>query len=313
MKKHYFLPLLQGACFMLVSVLLQNCGGATNFSIEGEEEVQQGRKKRVRIDIEQQQEQRLIEQGQEVSSLPHIMPELWQEIFSYLDCKGVLAVRAVSTEWNKLITGYREAGIVGVENNPHHIIDAQNWVKLEAVDFRNNKLKALTPATIPSFAFYHLMGHVRKLPQSFWPYLKRTNIHTLDLGENQIGAAGASELAKALLATRVHTLDLTYSEIGDAGAQELAKALPATQVHTLDLYGNQIGDAGAQELAKALPRAQVHTVDLRYNEIGDAGATELAKALPATQVHTLDLRDNRIGNATEQLLMKQYPHIEWTF
>jgi TPR repeat protein len=34
MKKRYLLPLLQGACFMLLSLLLQNCGGLGNLPIE---------------------------------------------------------------------------------------------------------------------------------------------------------------------------------------------------------------------------------------------------------------------------------------
>jgi hypothetical protein len=89
--------------------------------------------------------------------------------------------------WNKLITGYREAGIVSIENNPSHIIDARSWVKRKEIGFRNNKLKELTPATIPSFAFYHLMGHVKNLPQSFWTHLQETNVHTVYLGGNNIG------------------------------------------------------------------------------------------------------------------------------
>ncbi|NEJ82986.1 hypothetical protein GR268_41620, partial [Rhizobium leguminosarum] len=155
------------------------------------------------------------------------MPELWQYIFSQLDFEGVLAARSVSADWNELITGFRQAGIVGLENKPSHIIDRGGWVKgKEEIDFRDDKLKTLTPATIPSFAFYHLMGHVRNLPQSFWPYLKGTNVHTLHLSINQIEAVGAIELAKGLLGTQVHTLYLGGNKIGAIGASELAKALP---------------------------------------------------------------------------------------
>jgi hypothetical protein len=115
------------------------------------------------------------------------MPELWQKIFSYLDFEGVLAARAVNGKWNHLITGFKKVGIVGVKNNPPHIINTRNWVKRKGIDFGNSKLKELTPAMIPSFAFYHLMGHVNNLPQSFCPYLPGTQVHTLDLGGNQIG------------------------------------------------------------------------------------------------------------------------------
>jgi L-amino acid N-acyltransferase YncA len=333
MKKYYYLSLLQGACFMLVSLFLQSCGGLTNFPIEGEEEPS------TTITIVQQEEQRLIEE-QDDNLLPAIMPELWQEIFSYLDFKGVLAARSVSADWNELITGFRQAGIVGVENKPQHIINTEGWVKRKEIEFRSNKLKELTPATIPSFAFYHLMGSVKNLRKELWPHLPGTQVHTLGLSYNQIGAAGASELAKALPATRVHTLNLTDNQIGAAGARELAKALPATRVHTLYLRGNGIGAAGASELAKALPATRVHTLYLRGNGIGAAGASELAKALPATRVHTLNLignqigaagalelakalsstraytlylGSNEIGDAIQQLLVEQYPHIRWVF
>jgi hypothetical protein len=129
MKKRYLLPFLQGACFLLISLLLQNCGGSGNLPIEGKEkrstteiverEDKQGRRKRARVEMgeEEGEEQSLIEE-QESSTLPTIMPELWQEIFSYLNFDEVSAARAVNSDWNQLITGFREAGIVGIENNP---------------------------------------------------------------------------------------------------------------------------------------------------------------------------------------------------
>jgi hypothetical protein len=201
MKKHYFLPLIQGACFLLISLLLQSCGGSANLPIEEEEEPAEMREQLERqvsiIGANQEQEQK-------GNPLPTIMPELWQEVFSYLDFKGVLAARAVNRDWNELITGFREAGIVGVENNPHHIIDARRWVKRKEIDFGSNKLKELTPATIPSFAFYHLIRRVKNLPKEFWPYLQESKVHTLNLSMNQIGGdAGASQLAQHLQGTNM--------------------------------------------------------------------------------------------------------------
>jgi hypothetical protein len=43
------------------------------------------------------------------------------------------------------------------------------------------------------------------------------------------------------------------------------------------------------------------------------GTRKLAKSLSATQLHTLDLVWNNIGEATQQLLVEQYPHIQWAF
>jgi hypothetical protein len=278
MIKRYFLPLLQGACFMIVSLFLQSCGGPHDLPIEGEAEPS------TTITIVQQEEQRLIEQGQATSSLDIFPSEIWQEIFSHLDFEGVLSARAVNSDWNQLITGYREAGIVGVENNPHHIINIGGWTSKKETDFRESKLKTLTPTTIPRFAFYHLIGHVICLPQAFWPYLKGTQVHTLDLRFNGIGDAGVRELATVLPATRVHTLDLRFNGIGAAGIRELATVLPATRVHTLGLNDNQIGAEGARELVKILPATRVHTLNLGSNDIEAAGVSELAKSLPATRV-----------------------------
>jgi hypothetical protein len=209
MKKHYLLPLRQAACFILISLLLQNCGGSFDLPLEGKEGSTEA--------IEQIEGQLSImgAEEEEINSLPTIMPELWQEIFSYLNLDDVLAARAVSSDWNELITGFRKAGVVGVKNKPSHIIETRSWIKKKKIDFRNNKKSSqLTPAKIPSFAFYYLMGHVRSLPQSFWPYLQQTNVHTVGLSHNQVGAQGAMELAKHLQGTHVHTLALGSNEIG---------------------------------------------------------------------------------------------------
>jgi hypothetical protein len=132
MKKLDLLPFLQGACFLLISLLLQNCGGSTNLPIGAEEEsagiIEQIEGQGSIIGANQEQEQK-------GNSLPAIMPELWQEIFSYLKFGDILAAKAVNRDWNELITGFREVGIVGVENKPCHIIDTRGWTKREQINF----------------------------------------------------------------------------------------------------------------------------------------------------------------------------------
>lgn len=203
-----------------------------------EEEQQERRRKRAKIEemIEEHQQERR-------SILPALMPELWQYIFSYLDFEGVLAARAVSAEWNMLITGFRQAGVVGLKDNKPivHILVTQAWAMEEPIDFSSEKLGKLTPATMPSFVFYQLMGDIKSLPQSFWPYLQGNNIHTLDLGGN---------------------------EIGPEDAQMLAQYLAQSQVHTLYLYGNSIRAEGLKALAQCLAQTQqIHTLHLSYNNI----------------------------------------------
>jgi hypothetical protein len=213
MKKHYFLPLSMAICSLLISLLLQNCGGSTNLPIEGEPtEVQLA----------------IIggEAEQAATSLPVLMPELWQYIFSYLDFENILLTRAANSDWNELITGYRQVGVVGVENRPSHIIDTRAWIRRKEVNFEHKKASSLRPATIPSFYFYFLMGKVSNLPPDFCPYLQGTKIHMLRLGLNKMGDAGAIELAKYLQGSKVHKLDLSHSYfIGAVGAEALAQVL----------------------------------------------------------------------------------------
>jgi hypothetical protein len=320
MKERYLSPLLQGACFMLLSLLLQNCDRSHNLPVEGGEEppattpIEQGRRKRARIETEEYQQER--------SMIPAIMPELWQIIFSHLDFEGVLAAREVSTSWNELITGFRQPGIVGVENKSLYIINTSNWTKNKEIDFQDSKLKKLTPQTIPSFLFYQLMQSVKNLPPAFWPYLKEsqvhilnldynyirvkeaitlgrylqgTNIHTLILSDNQLKVTGTIALVKQLQETNVHTLDLSCNQISDTGAIGLAQHLQKTSIHALYLRNNQIGNAGAIALAKHLQGTDVRVLDLSGNQISDTGAIELARCLQETNVDTLDLEWNQIS------------------
>ncbi|WP_148204902.1 hypothetical protein [Candidatus Amoebophilus asiaticus] len=62
MRRRYFLPLPIMVCFLLISLLLQSCGGSTNLPIEevNEHEGEQGRRKRARIEIREEQQQNLI-------------------------------------------------------------------------------------------------------------------------------------------------------------------------------------------------------------------------------------------------------------
>ncbi|MHB9147108.1 MAG: F-box-like domain-containing protein [Candidatus Amoebophilus sp.] len=250
MEKRHLLPFLQAACFILLSLLLQNCGGSANLPLEGEVEAteaiegeEQGRRKRTRIEIgeEEREEQRLIEQGQEISSFDIFPAEIWQEIFSYLDFEGVLSARAVNKDWNQLITGFREINIVGLENKPFHITHTSGWVKNKAIIFSSDKLRPENPATIPSFAFYYLMGQVEDLPEVYWPYLQETNVHTVDLSGNQVWGQVAIEFARLLQGSRVHTVDLNSNYIDSRVAIQLARQLQETRVSMVDLQYNQIG------------------------------------------------------------------------
>jgi len=54
------------------------------------------------------------------------------------------------------------------------------------------------------------------------------------------------ELAKALPDTKVHTIDLGNNGIGAEEVKELAKVLPHTKVYTINLSSNGIGSEGVK-------------------------------------------------------------------
>jgi hypothetical protein len=217
-------------------------------------------------------------------------------IMAYVGLEEMSQVRQLNRRFYVLMTGYNQPGLLGVQQKCQSSMHAELWKANKIVNFSRKKYQALTPTNIPSFPFYQLVGEVRSLPTSFWPYLKGTNIHKLHLRGNQMGDQGATELAKYLKGTNVQELNLGYNQIGDQGAAELAKYLKGTNVHTLDLDLNQIGDQGAAELAKNLKGTNVQALNLGLNQIGGGqGAAELAKNLKDTNVHTLYLRGNQIG------------------
>ena len=225
-----------------------------------------------------------------------ILPrDVLKTIMSYVGLEATSQVRQLNRSFYELMTGYNQPGLLGVRQKPQFSMHAELWKANKFVDFRKKEYQALTPTTIPSFSFCQLVGEVRNLPTSFWPYLKETNVQKLNLYLNQVGAQGAAELAKYLKGTNVHTLNLGYNQIGDQGVAELAKYLKGTNVHTLNLGYNQIGDQGVAELAKYLKGTNVHTLDLGCNQIGAQGAADLAKYLEGTNVQELNLNYNQIG------------------
>ena len=75
-----------------------------------------------------------------------------------------------------------------------------------------------------------------------------------------------------------YSLYLENNNIGAAGAKDIAAALEKSQLTSLNLNCSSIGDAGAKDIAAALEKSKLTSLSLRYNKIGDAGAKYLADA-----------------------------------
>jgi len=128
--------------------------------------------------------------------------------------------------------------------------------------------------------FYQLIEPVEALAERL---AELTQLTSLNLEDNQIGAEGAAALAAL---SQLTSLDLGNNQIGDAGAAALAAL---TNLTSLDLGFNDIGGAGVAALAAL---TQLTSLNLGFNEIGDEGAAVLAAL---TQLISLNLRGNQIS------------------
>ncbi len=107
---------------------------------------------------------------------------------------------------------------------------------------------------------------------------------TLNLWNNNTGAAGAASISKSLSsghAPQGLTLNLWNNNFGADGAASISKSLSsgnAPQGLTLDLGNNNIGTDGAASISKALTSGnapQGLKLDLGGNSIGDVGINHL--------------------------------------
>ena len=114
-------------------------------------------------------------------------------------------------------------------------------------------------------------------------------LNALWLDYNAIGTLGAECLCEWLTSAHdaplsLHTLGIGYNKLGDAGAAAMSKALESTRTLTqLGLRGNAIGDAGAAMLAAALStsNSSLKKLLLKENRISETGQNALRAAAPA--------------------------------
>ena len=112
---------------------------------------------------------------------------------------------------------------------------------------------------------------------------KLEQLRSLYISQNQIGPAGAKELAALV---NLQNLDISRNQIGPAGAKELAALV---NLQSLDISRNQISDGGAKELAALV---NLESLDVSHNQISDVGAKELAALVNLQSLH---ISSNQIG------------------
>ncbi|EGD72320.1 hypothetical protein PTSG_00339 [Salpingoeca rosetta] len=127
-----------------------------------------------------------------------------------------------------------------------------------------------------------------------------THIRDLDLSGNMIASGGVDRIATALATnTRLRRLRLRNNNIGAAGAAGLGKALSGESMcalELLDLSRNQLCDEGTVQLCLGLQgNAHIKCLSLAHNCIANRGAEALGTLLGlSTALECLSIEDNKM-------------------
>jgi Ran GTPase-activating protein (RanGAP) involved in mRNA processing and transport len=117
-------------------------------------------------------------------------------------------------------------------------------------------------------------------------------LRVLDLSENQISDAGASNLLTAAISADLRELNLGHNEISDRSAPHFIALLDSVRVslEKLDLRGNKLSNHASAAIATSLSmkNTSLSTLILDGNELGPLGAASLAKGLTMEETCTLD-------------------------
>ena len=158
------------------------------------------------------------------------------------------------------------------------------------------------------------------------------NIHHLHLSKNLLKNDGMRAVCMDLGRCRnLLSLDLMGNEIGDAGARDLANVFQfLTNLKLLNLYENSMTESGGSAIARELRKLpnlttfhsnrlgvqgclllagsmdsmpKLTSLLIAFNNINSEGMAHLAPAISkATQLVTLDTQDNELGDAGFELL-----------
>lgn len=266
--------------------------------------------------------------GKKLTDLP---AEMLNQIFLYLDMEDLLKGKKINKYFYEVITGLSlddeknvqlftytgikyEDKLFGIDD-----LAGQSALSLKReLDFSKEKLKKLTPETIPTLLFCRLTGIAKNLPKAFWPYLNKTRIHTLDLTLNSITDNIVGDLPSYLENSQVVQLDLWLNDIGDEGAAKLAFNLKGTKVKIINLGGNKITATGLQYIVENLDGTNVVELNLINNKIIISYddhfevLKSLVENLANTKLETIHLNKKNISIEAQEYL-KNHTQIKWIF
>ena len=161
-------------------------------------------------------------------------------------------------------------------------------------------LTSLQPCKLCSRGAALLLSKIDALP----------SLLALDIGENDLGPAGAPSLGQSLVGlSELQCLWARANGFGAEGATGLCQALAAlTQMTHLDLGSNRLGEGGAIALKAGLAGMErLLKLFLEDNEVGPEGGRAVAWAMQGrTSLRELVLIHNDIGREVEQTIRAEW-------
>ncbi|GAO98333.1 hypothetical protein Cva_00982 [Caedimonas varicaedens] len=95
-----------------------------------------------------------------------------------------------------LITGYKPDEVGVQQTQRSGIVPPIFWEVKMFNDQKQRITRVYTPENISPFLWFHLLRYTQNLSNAFWPYLQGTNVHTVNLAFNRIGAVAKSFLSE---------------------------------------------------------------------------------------------------------------------
>ena len=130
--------------------------------------------------------------------------------------------------------------------------------------------KSLEKIDLPGASFEQVLLQCLKLNKS-------ESVVELPLSDNGYNALHAGIIGLNTTWTNLQTLNLPRNSIGAEGATALSHNTTWTNLQTLNLEGNKIGAEGAAASSHNTTWIHLQTLNLRYNQIGVEGAASLNK------------------------------------
>ncbi|MDQ3341153.1 MAG: TIGR02996 domain-containing protein [Myxococcota bacterium] len=118
-------------------------------------------------------------------------------------------------------------------------------------------------------------------------------VHTLELPQSTLGAAGLDTLARGKL-TGLKRLQLEQARIVGDEIGSLAQSPLATQMQQLRVHHNRLGEKGARWLATKFPALEL--LDVESAELRASGTLALLSSKNLTKLASLDISRNAIGD-----------------